>query len=89
MEFTAPGEIVYSDSKTILTRGWNYRYCDSAKITENSTVIILASETALKEINTSDLIETLCKIVEYEFAFCKGIYSTSFLDKINSEVELQ
>ncbi|MFC2146039.1 B3/4 domain-containing protein [Acidobacteriota bacterium] len=88
MEFTDPGEIVYSDSKTILTRGWNYRHCDSAKITENSTVIFLVSEAALKDINISDLIETLCKIVEYEFAFCKGIYSTFILDKINPEVEL-
>jgi DNA/RNA-binding domain of Phe-tRNA-synthetase-like protein len=89
MEFTDPGEIVYSDSKTILTRHWNYRDCDPAKITESSTMIILASEAALKDINTPDLIDTLCEIVEYEFTFCKGIYSTFILDKINPEVELQ
>ena len=89
MEFTNPGEIIYSDSKTILSRYWNYCDCDTAKITENSNMIILASEAALIDINTPDLIETLCKIVEYEFAFCKGIYSTFILDKTSPEVELQ
>jgi DNA/RNA-binding domain of Phe-tRNA-synthetase-like protein len=89
MEFTDPGEIVYSDSKTILTRYWNYRDCDSARITENSTMIILVSEATLIDINTRDLIDTLCNIVEYESTFCKGIYSTFILDKINPEVELQ
>ncbi|MGD2085112.1 MAG: phenylalanine--tRNA ligase beta subunit-related protein [Candidatus Aminicenantes bacterium] len=89
MEFTEPGEIVYSDSKTILTRHWNCRDSDSARITENSTMIIIACEAALKDINTRDLIETLCKIVEYESAFCKGMYSIFILDKINPEVEFQ
>ena len=89
IEFTEPGEIVYSDAKTILTRGWNYRDSDSAKITEDSTVIIVVSEAALKDINTPDLIETLCRIVEYEFALCKGIYRTFILDKMNPGVELQ
>ncbi|MGD2085110.1 MAG: phenylalanine--tRNA ligase beta subunit-related protein [Candidatus Aminicenantes bacterium] len=89
MEFTDPGEIVYSDAKTILTRRWNYRDCDFAKITENSTEIILASEAASKDISTQGLIETLYKIVEYESAFCQGTYSTFILDKIRPEAELQ
>ncbi|UCH95872.1 MAG: hypothetical protein JSV88_03240 [Candidatus Aminicenantes bacterium] len=89
MEFTAPGEIVYSDAKTILTRHWNFRDCDCAIITENSTLIVLSSEAALKDISTRDLIEALCKIIEYESAFCQGMYSTFILDKMNPEVELQ
>ncbi len=88
MEFTAPGEFVYSDNKTILTRHWNYSNCDRAKITENSTLIFLSSEAALKDISTRDLIETLYKIVEYESTFCQGTYSTFILDNINPEVEL-
>lgn len=89
VEFTAPGEIVYSDAKAILTRHWNFRDCDCAIITENSTLIVLSSEAALKDISTQDLIETLCKIIEYESAFCQGTYSTFILDKMNPEVELQ
>ncbi|UCH97847.1 MAG: hypothetical protein JSV88_13610 [Candidatus Aminicenantes bacterium] len=89
MELTEPGEIVYSDAKTILTRHWNYRDCDRAKITENSTLIVLAGEAALKDISTQDVIETLVKIVEYELASCQGTYSTFILDKMNPEVELQ
>jgi DNA/RNA-binding domain of Phe-tRNA-synthetase-like protein len=89
MEFTVPGEIVYSDNKTILTRHWNYRDCDRTKITENSTLIFLSSEAVLKQISTRDLIETLYKIVEYESTFCQGTYSTFILDNINPEVELK
>lgn len=89
MEYTTPDEVVYADNKTILTRHWNCHECDGAKITENSTVIFLSSEAALKDISTRDLIETLVKIVEYESAFCQGTYSTSILDKMNPEVELQ
>jgi DNA/RNA-binding domain of Phe-tRNA-synthetase-like protein len=89
MEFTDPREIVYSDAKTILTRHWNFRDCDCAIITENSTLILLSSEAALKDIITRDLIETLVKIIEYESAFCQGTYSTFIVDNINPEVELQ
>lgn len=89
VQFTTPGEIVYSDAKTILTRRWNYRDCDCTKITENTTEIILAIEATLKDIRTRDLIDTMVKIVEYESAFCQGTYSTFILDKINPEVELQ
>ena len=89
MEFTVPDEVVYSDNKTILTRQWNCRDCDRAKITENSTVIFLSSEAALKDISTRDLIETMVKIVEYESAFCQGMYSTFILDEINPEVEIK
>jgi DNA/RNA-binding domain of Phe-tRNA-synthetase-like protein len=87
-EFTDPGEFVYSDNKTILTRQWNYRDCERARISKNSTLIFLSSEAALKDISTQDLIETLYKIVEYESTFCKGSYSTFILDNINPEVEL-
>jgi len=88
-EFTVPGEFVYSDNKTILTRHWNYRDCDHAKITKNSTLIFLSSEAALKDISTQDLIETLYKIIEYESTFFQGIYSTFILDNINPEVEIR
>jgi DNA/RNA-binding domain of Phe-tRNA-synthetase-like protein len=89
VEFTAPDELVYSDNKTILTRHLNYRGCDGSKINENSSMIFLSSEAALKDIRTQDLIETLIKIVEYESAFCQGMYSTFLLDNINPEVELK
>jgi DNA/RNA-binding domain of Phe-tRNA-synthetase-like protein len=89
LEFTNPGEIVYADSRAILTRHWNYRKGDHAKITENSEVIFLLSEAALKDISTQDIIETLVKIVEFESTFCQGTYSTFIIDNINPEVELK
>jgi DNA/RNA-binding domain of Phe-tRNA-synthetase-like protein len=89
LEFTNPGEIVYADSRAILTRHWNCREGDHAKITENSEVIFLLSEAALKDISTQDIIETLVKIVEFESTFCQGTYSTFIIDNINPEVELK
>lgn len=89
VEFTDPGEFVYSDNKTILTRHWNYRSSGRAEITEDSTLVFLSSEAALKDISTQDLIETLYKIVKYESNFCQGTYSTFILDNINPEVELR
>lgn len=89
MEFTEPGEIVYSDAKTTLTCHWNFRECDCTIITEDSTLIMLSGEAALKDISIRDLIETLCKIIGYESAFCQGTYSTFILGEINPDVEQQ
>lgn len=41
---TNEGEIVYSDAARVLTRHWNYRDCDAAKITPDSTEVILVAE---------------------------------------------
>jgi len=52
-EQTNTSEIVYADSKVILTRKWNYRDADTTKITTASKNIALFSEAALDEIPTS------------------------------------
>jgi DNA/RNA-binding domain of Phe-tRNA-synthetase-like protein len=89
VQYTNPGEIVYADNKSILTRHWNYRDCENTKITENSQDIILASEAALEDINPRDLTDTLDKIVEYESAFCQGNYKIFLLDKDTPDVDLE
>jgi DNA/RNA-binding domain of Phe-tRNA-synthetase-like protein len=41
---TKPEEVVYADVCRVLTRHWNYRDCDAAKITEASTNVVLVCE---------------------------------------------
>ena len=49
-EQTYTGEIVYADSKVILTRKWNYRDADTTKIATASKNIALFSEAAVPQI---------------------------------------
>jgi DNA/RNA-binding domain of Phe-tRNA-synthetase-like protein len=71
-EETNTGEVVYADSKTILTRKWNYRDADATKITIASKNIALFSEAALPQIRTdavSVFIERLKSLLQ---KFCGG-----------------
>jgi DNA/RNA-binding domain of Phe-tRNA-synthetase-like protein len=71
-EETNSGEVVYADSKTILTRKWNFRDGDSTKITLASKNIALFSEAALPQIPTnavSAFIERLKSLLQ---KFCGG-----------------
>ncbi len=87
-EYTAEGEIIYADAETVLTRKWNYRDCDHAKITETSGRILLACEASLDCIRQEDLSGTIESIVQYESTFCGGQYKTFFLDGNNPAVQL-
>jgi len=71
-EETNTGEVVYADSKTILTRKWNFRDADSTKITLDSKNIALFSEAASPQIPTdavSVFIERLESLLQ---KFCGG-----------------
>jgi DNA/RNA-binding domain of Phe-tRNA-synthetase-like protein len=87
-EYTRPGEIVYADDEKVLTRYWNYRDCDLAKITTDSSEILLACEAALEDIDPNDLAGTLAEIVRCESLACRGEYQTWRLDRQTSWVEL-
>jgi DNA/RNA-binding domain of Phe-tRNA-synthetase-like protein len=78
-EYTKPGEIIYSDSARVLTRIWNYRDCDFAKITEQSTDVALFAEAPSPGITTNDLeglVETMAELMR---RFCGGNVSTQLV----------
>jgi len=50
-----PGEIVYRDFEKILTRRWNYKDCDEAKITLQTTQAILFAEAPDNRVSTTIL----------------------------------
>ncbi|MCP4216342.1 MAG: hypothetical protein GY765_16960 [bacterium] len=87
-EYTAAGEIVYSDDNIVLTRNWNYRDSHHTRITEDSKGIVLACEAALGDIDGKDVKQTVDKIIQYESLVCGGRYTAHFLDRLCPEAEL-
>lgn len=49
-EFTTPGEVIYRDSERVLTRRWNYRDCERAKIRADSEAVVMFIESPSGEI---------------------------------------
>jgi DNA/RNA-binding domain of Phe-tRNA-synthetase-like protein len=45
VEHPNPGEVIYHDAKSVLTRHWNYRDADRTKVTEASTDVVFLLET--------------------------------------------
>jgi DNA/RNA-binding domain of Phe-tRNA-synthetase-like protein len=76
IEMTDPGEVIYADKASVLTRRWNYRDCDYCKITEDTTNLALFTEAPYASISTDYLIESLCKLESYILKFCGGSVTT-------------
>lgn len=74
---TNEGEVVYADSEKILCRKWNYRDCESAKISERTRNFILVVDGAegisIHEVEAAakELCETLKRFVRD----CTAAYS--------------
>lgn len=71
-EETNPGEVVYSDSKAVLTRKWNFRDADSTKITSSTKNVALFSEAAMTQIPTEAISSFTEKLKLYLEKFCGG-----------------
>jgi DNA/RNA-binding domain of Phe-tRNA-synthetase-like protein len=86
-EKTYSGEIVYADSHKILTRRWNYRDCDAAKVTQESKTIALFCEAPLPEIPTDHLKQCADQLAEYLRRFCGGSISSHFVEAQAQQVQ--
>lgn len=80
IEFTKPGEVVYSDDSRILTRMWNYRDSDSTKITLDTQNVILMVEAPSRDISTKSLQCFLKRLSELLSEFCGGFAKSSVLN---------
>lgn len=75
-EATQEGEVVYVDRAKVLTRRWNYKDSDAAKITENSRDIALFTEAASSAITDEAVQGSANLIGEYLSRFCGGNVKT-------------
>lgn len=80
VEFTEPGEVVYSDDSKILTRMWNYRDSDLTKITLDTQNVILMVEAPIEDISTKSLKCFLKRLTELLSEFCGGFIESSVLN---------
>lgn len=87
-EKTYAGEIVYADATKILPRRWNYRDCDSAKITPSSTDIALFCEAPVLAIPSEALQACTTQLAELLQQHCQGKSVRSFLET-QSQPELE
>jgi DNA/RNA-binding domain of Phe-tRNA-synthetase-like protein len=83
-EVTEQGETIYADSERILTRRWNYKDCEMAKIVSESRNVALFTEAAHGGISDSDLRGVVVRIAELVSAHCGGIIGTAFVDVADS-----
>jgi DNA/RNA-binding domain of Phe-tRNA-synthetase-like protein len=85
-EETNSGEVVYNDCSRILTRKWNWRDCDFAKITTRTKDLGLFAEAARAEIPSQALVSFCERIATLLGRFCKG-QTGSFLVNASEKLE--
>jgi DNA/RNA-binding domain of Phe-tRNA-synthetase-like protein len=79
-EQTGAGEVVYADDARVLTRRWNFRDCDHAKVEAASRDIILFAEAPSAAVKTEDLTGLVELIGEKIRRYCGGTTTTGLLD---------
>jgi DNA/RNA-binding domain of Phe-tRNA-synthetase-like protein len=87
---TKPGEVVYADDEGVLTRRWNWRDGDRAKITGESRSIVLMSEAPSLAIPTESLIALIEFLSRYLRDLCCGNVIAKIIDSSQvSEVKIK
>jgi DNA/RNA-binding domain of Phe-tRNA-synthetase-like protein len=79
-EPTTAGEIVYADAARVLTRNWNYRDCDHAKIAAETKDLVLFIEAPDERIETTEIEAQLELIRSLLQRHCGGEVVAGMLD---------
>lgn len=87
-EALPPGEVVYADATRILTRRWNYKDCDHAKICAATKSVILFVEAPRPEISSEEIERTTNAIAQNLSNYCKADVRTLFLGTSLNRIEL-
>jgi len=86
-ETAKEGEVVYTDSKEVLCRRWNWRECDKTKMTEETKDVILVVE-ALPPVTKEELDEVEEDLSQLITKYCGGEIRTAILDDGKREIEI-
>lgn len=87
-ESTVEGEVVYADATRILTRCWNYKDCDYAKIDTQTKRIALFVEGALNQITDEEIKETAYAIADNLHNYCEASCTVKFLTAEQNELDI-
>ena len=80
------GEIVYTDSKDVLCRRWNWRECDKTKLTEKSRNVALVLE-GIAPATTEDVKAAADELAELIVKYCGGRVEVFVLNQDRVETE--
>lgn len=86
-ETAREGEVVYTDSKEVLCRRWNWRECDKTKMTEETKEVVLVVEglPPVTEEDVQKIVEDLSALVRI---YCGGETRIAVLNDAKREVEI-
>jgi DNA/RNA-binding domain of Phe-tRNA-synthetase-like protein len=87
-EPTDSGEVLYADSARVLTRRWNYKDCDYAKITPETKQLVLFVEGPLAVIPDDAISQTVDAMASNLREFCKASTKLLFLGKGQDSLQL-
>lgn len=79
-ETAEPGEVVYMDDVEALSRRWNWRQCDKAKVTEVTRTALFTTE-GINQVDRSAVEETLQELVQLLRRHCGGRVFQFVLDR--------
>jgi lysyl-tRNA synthetase class 2 len=85
-ETAREGEVVYTDTKEVLCRRWNWRECDKTKMTEETKDVILVVE-GLPTVTGEDVKMILEDLSELVRKYCGGETRMAVLNDAKREVE--
>lgn len=87
-EPTAAGEVVYADRARVLTRRWNYRDCEEAKITPASRRVVLLCEAALPAVPDQAVQDCAAFMARLVAASTGAAARTAWLDRAHPSAAL-
>jgi DNA/RNA-binding domain of Phe-tRNA-synthetase-like protein len=87
-ETLSAGEVVYADATRILTRRWNYKDCDHAKVADATKSIALFVEGPKKEISDSEISQTAEAMAANLHKYCGATVKTLFLSSRANRIQL-
>jgi DNA/RNA-binding domain of Phe-tRNA-synthetase-like protein len=79
-EVTSPGEVVYADESKVLTRRWNWRDCEGAKISGGTSDIVLMSEAPTGAVSSEALMGLITKLKGALAGACGGAFRAEMWD---------
>lgn len=87
-ESTLVDELVYADVRSVLTRHWNHRDCERAKISASTTRLVLMAESADVALAPDVLATAIAELGELLAQHCGARCRGGMLDARRTELEL-
>lgn len=86
-ETAKPGEVIYTDSREVLCRRWNWRECEKTKMREETKDVVLVAE-GLPPVTAEDIEDIIQELSQLIQRHCGGTSAVFILNRERAEIEL-